>query len=90
MNSKEKKKVSFFAKLFKSEKSEEDDVSETVQHKQYFSSFKSSNKKKSMEKEWSKACEQMDQRAQILQVNIKDNKKKNFCLKVLMHLPLHF
>ena len=75
MNSKEKKKVSFFAKLFKSEKSEEDDVSETVQHKQYFSSFKSNNKK-SMEKEWSKACEQMDQRAQILQVNIKHNKNK--------------
>ena len=76
MNSKEKKKVSFFAKLFKSEKSEEDDVSETVQHKQYFSSFKSNNNKKSMEKEWSKACEQMDQRAQILQVNIKNNRNK--------------
>lgn len=58
--------------LFKSQKSEENDGDSKSLHKQYLSSSKCSNNKKSiMEKEWSKTCGQMDKRAQLLQVGVK-------------------
>ena len=58
--------ISFFEKIsfFKSQKSSD---SESGEKQRSFTPFKS--KKASMEKEWSKACFQMDKRAQILQVN---------------------
>ena len=58
---------SFFDKfsLFKSQRSSDSDGDAKST---YFASGKSNHNKKSiMEKEWSKACEQMDKRAQILQ-----------------------
>ena len=63
--------ISFFEKItfFKSQKSSDSESDGKLSDKQkYFTPFKS--KKASMEKEWSKACLQMDKRAQILQVNI--------------------
>ena len=65
-----RKASSFFNQLtlFKSQKSDESDGDSSL-HKQYSSSSKCSNDKKSvMEKEWSKTCGQMDKRAQLLQV----------------------
>lgn len=72
-DNKEKKKVSFLDKIPFFKSSEDEDS-------QFLSYFKTSNSKKScMEKEWSKACGQMDKRAQLLQVNT---------VKLALMLPL--
>ena len=54
--------------FFKSQKSEDSDGDSKSSHKQQASSKSSISKKSIMEKEWSKTCEQMDKRAQLLQV----------------------
>ena len=66
--------ISFLDKisLFKSQGSCDSTTSESkssdLSKQKFFASFKSNDNKKSiMEKEWSKACGQMDRRAQMLQ-----------------------
>lgn len=65
-----KKSQSFFS-LFKSPKNSENEVESNKQvHKHYIASSKCNNSrnKSKMEREWTKACGQMDKRAQLLQV----------------------